>query len=225
MRRAGNNTFVTAWNPGRRERLPVRGADDAHQADRDFFRFTLPVQASERALLRHRVRLLPDDGPGPGAVRRHRHAARYRRRATRPAEVSLANLPAGNYCIEVFGDGGQAVTNPHYVLSSWTPRAVAVDSFESNDTFAEADDLGAVPGLVRRGADRDQPTGGTSCRFSTRRIRTSSSSRRTRSAAADFVRIDFDHTAGDLSLLLYSGRTTPFLLGRRPASAIRSASH
>lgn len=210
---AGNNTFANATFLGTATGYQYVDLTIDNQADRDFLRFYLPAQASDEHYFAIDSDYFPTTDLGLALYDDVGNLLDIDIGPTRRQQVSLANLPAGYYRVEVFGDGNQAVTNPHYRLSSWTPRAPAADSYEPNDSFAAATDLGTVQGLVQRGADRDQPNGNaflsihTSTDQDVYKFTTTAVG-----AASDFVKIAFDHTAGDLNLLLYSGGATPFLL-------------
>jgi hypothetical protein len=123
-------------------------------------------------------------------------------------EVSLAGRPADTYYIKVYGFNG--AINPHYSFTVWAPppddafdtKAPPPHTLPGNNTPATATDLGTLTAGKQgqwkqlRAYDLDWykftiPTG---------------------AVAQDLVKIDFDHTAGNIDLFLFDA-TGKTLLG------------
>ncbi|MFM6199580.1 MAG: hypothetical protein ACKPE1_10630, partial [Dolichospermum sp.] len=76
----------------------------------------------------------------------------YSNYVTNSEEISLDGLVAGDYYLRVFGYNN--ATNPEYSLfvnAPWTAINPSGDSAESNNTQAEATDLGTLTSAFNRG--------------------------------------------------------------------------
>lgn len=108
--------------------------------------------------------------------------------------ISLAGRAAGTYYVRVYGYNN--ATNPSYRMTISGPAAgIAADSREPNNSYAAANNLGTVQGeqtisdlTIHQANDDDW------YRFTITAAGTS----------ADYVRINFSHSAGDVDMGLYS---------------------
>ncbi|MFM6012551.1 MAG: pre-peptidase C-terminal domain-containing protein, partial [Dolichospermum sp.] len=121
----------------------------------------------------------------------------YSNYVTNSEEISLDGLVAGDYYLRVFGYNN--ATNPEYSLfvnAPWTAINPSGDSAESNNTQAEATDLGTLTSAFNRGNLSIH----TSSDVDWFKFTLATAGNETNS-----VGIDFTHIQGDLDIGLYDG--------------------
>ena len=188
---SGNNSQAIAYDLGRFEGEEIVNRASLHSlADRDWFRFeTVAIGGAgdfARADFDARlgdVDIILRDSAGAEVTRSQATGDRD--------EVSLAGRPAGVYYLEAYAYGELA--NPDYTVTFNAPRALAPDWAEPNDQFDRGRDLGTVSGRNTWDSLSLHWTGDYDEFFFTLPQR---------GVAGNFVRIDFEHSLGDVDVTL-----------------------
>ncbi|MFO0806899.1 MAG: pre-peptidase C-terminal domain-containing protein [Gemmataceae bacterium] len=194
-----NNTQATATDLGTVGSASRSNLSIHNSTDQDWFKFTLPASG----VTGNSVRIAFAHSAGDIDMQLLNSAGTVLASSSGTSdseEISLAGYTAGTYFLKVYGYNG--ATNPNYSLTvngPTPPSGPAADALEANNTSTTATNFGRVTGTVTRSnlsihttTDQDW------FRFET--VATG--------AAGHQVQIAFQHSLGDLDMVLYAADGT-----------------
>jgi len=187
-----NNSFALAEDLGL-----VTGEQDFTglsidpEGDEDYYKF----QTREQATTSHYVEIHFAHVDGNLDMRLYdvsQSLLAFSRTVTDNERIPLAQLPTGTYYVHVYGYEDE--TND-YDLTIVAPQEIAEDAYESNDSFADATDLGPVAGMQQVAGLTIHPADDEDyLQFEIGEGATSS----------HYAEIHFAHVDGDLDMRLYN---------------------
>ena len=199
-----NNTRETAWDLGMIQQLTQISSLSC--LDNDYFKFTTKATGKSG----NYVSINFVNAGGDLDLELYNASGqkiKYSNSSMDGESVTLDGLAAGTYTARVLGYNGAINTN--YTLSINAPFSSLVgDTYETNDTFATASDLGSVSGLFTNSS----LTIGASTDVDWYKFTISGAT-----TQSDYVRILFANSSGDLDLELYDSSQN--LLGKSNGSS------